>query len=532
MSDDGKSDSKQPLEAFGELPSTLEADADADERYLRAGDPKRLLSRRVPVSRKIALTGLCLAAFVAAPYLHPALRPLRIVWPEVAAEEELPPEAAAPLPSASVGEAKVPGPTMDQQSRAKDLEQGRQDSRGPIAQTTKRDPELEPPKDDDKDPPRPIDDPSGTALDAFFAKLAKVERGEEGAIARVVYYGDSIVASDFVTGKLRRMLQSRFGDAGHGYALVANAWPGWFHIDVSRSASAEWGVSTCVGPYAEDGFYGLGCASFIARNPGVWSKFATATLDQWGRKVSRFEIEYLAQPEGGALELIVDDEPHSKLETEASETKLAWHTVKVPDGPHSLEIRSVDERPVRVFGIRMERDVPGVTLTSMGVTGARARFLDKQDDDHWAQALRAAKPDLLVLAFGSNEITDGTKYPMEDYEKTLVAVMRQIRAALPDASLMLVGPPDMATKKESLGHSRPHGYIITMRQKEIAKAEGWAFWDQFHAMGGGGSMWGWIKMGLGSQDMFHPTGQGGNVLGKWEYYALMKAFKEHKARQP
>ena len=31
-------------EAFGELPSTLEADADADERYLRAGDQKLLLS--------------------------------------------------------------------------------------------------------------------------------------------------------------------------------------------------------------------------------------------------------------------------------------------------------------------------------------------------------------------------------------------------------------------------------------------------------------------------------------------------------
>lgn len=533
MSDDGTSQSKQPLEAFGELPSTLEADANADERYLRAGDPKRLLSRKVPVSRKIALTGLCLFALVAAPYLHPALAPLRIVWPEVAAEEEAPPEAAAPLPSASVGEAKVPGRTMDQQARAKELEQGRRDSRGPIAHATKHDAEEKTPDAaEEKEPPRPIDDPSGKALDAFFSKLAQVERGEEGAIARVLYYGDSIVASDFVTGKLRRMLQDRFGDAGHGYALVANAWPGWFHIDVSRSASAEWGVSTCVGPYAEDGFYGLGCASFVSHHAGVWSKFATATLDKWGRKVSRFEIEYLAQPEGGALELIVDDEPHGTLRTEAAETKLAWHTIEVPDGPHSLEIRSIDDRPVRVFGIRMERDVPGVTLTAMGVTGARARFLDKQDDAHWAQALQAAKPDLVALAFGSNEITDGSMYSMEDYEKTLVAVMRQVRAALPDASLMLVGPPDMATKKASLGHSRPHGYIITMKQKEIAKAEGWAFWDQFHAMGGGGSMWGWIKMGLGSQDMFHPTGQGGNVLGKWEYLALMKAYREYKARQP
>lgn len=531
MSNDEQREAQQPIEAFGELPSTLEADADADERYLRAGDPKRFVSRRVPIARKMIWTTLCLALLLAAPYLHPALAPLRIVWPEVAAEEELPPEAAAPLPSASVGVAKVPGPTMDQQNRAKELESAGADKRGPIAHRSEPD-EKAPVAVEEKEPPRSIDDPSGKALDAFFAKLARVERGEKGATARVLYYGDSIVASDFVTGKLRRMLQSRFGDAGHGYALIANAWPGWFHIDVSRSASEEWGVSTCVGPYAEDGFYGLGCASFVARNPGIWSKFATASLDEWGRKVARFEIEYLTQPKGGSVELLVDDEPHGTLSTEGPEPKLAWHTVEVPDGPHSLEIRTVDDRPVRLFGVRMERDVPGVTLSAMGITGARARFLDKQDDEHWAAALQAAKPDLVALAFGSNEITDGSMYSMEDYERTLVAVMRQIRAALPDASLMLVGPPDMATKKESLGHSRPHGYIITMKQKEIATAEGWAFWDQFHAMGGGGSMWGWIKMGLGSKDMFHPTGQGGNVLGKWEYLALMKAFKEYKARQP
>jgi lysophospholipase L1-like esterase len=180
----------------------------------------------------------------------------------------------------------------------------------------------------------------------------------------------------------------------------------------------------------------------------------------------------------------------------------------------------------------MERDVPGVSLTAMGITGARARFLDKQDDAAWASVLRAAKPDLVVLAFGTNEITDGSKYSMDDYTKTLVTVMHQVRDAVPEASLMLAGPPDMASNNESQGHSKHYGFVITRKQKEIAAAESWAFWDQFEAMGGGGSMWSWIQQGLGSQDMIHPTGQGGSVLGRFEFAALLQGYERYRAEHP
>src|SRR5690606_34787025 len=137
---------------------------------------------------------------------------------------------------------------------------------------------------------------------------------------------------------------------------------------------------------------------------------------------------------------------------------VAWHAVEVPDGPHTLRIETVDERPVRAFGIRMGREAPGVTLSALGVTGARARFLDKQDDEHWRKVLAHTSADLVVLSFGGNEVQDGNKYPMEQYRETLEAVMVQVEKALPDASYMLVGPTDMASAKASQGHSLPMVY--------------------------------------------------------------------------
>lgn len=519
-----------PHDVFGELKSTLEADHAAEGRYLASKQQRdHQLSPKVPVSRKILATAGIIVALVAAPYLHPKLGWLRLLTAPANEVFEPPPMAAGgPLPSAVVGEAQLPGATYDQQARAKELDAPVADARGPIAQGKQEMPAAV----EEDEPPRAIEDESGRALEAFFEKLVKVERKDPEAVARVLYFGDSIVASDFVSGQLRRMMQTRFGDAGHGYAIIANAWPGWFHIDVSRKASPAWLVSTCVGPYAEDGMYGLGCASFTSRHPGVWSEFGTGTIEEysWGRSVSRFEIEYLKQPGGGAFKLIVDGSERGVLETEGDK-EVAWHTVELPDGPHTLKIESVDDRPARVFGMRMERDVPGVTVSAMGITGARARFLDKQDDAHFNAVLGRTKADLVCLAFGSNEVTDGNMYPMKDYRETLEAVMIQVEKALPGASYMLVGPPDMASEKASQGHSRPMVYFITEEQKKLAKKRGWAFWDQFRAMGGGGAMWSWIKAGLGSTDMFHPTGQGGNVLGKWEYLALMQAFEAYKAER-
>ncbi len=77
-------------------------------------------------------------------------------------------------------------------------------------------------------PPRPIEDPSGKALTPFFRALAAVERKAPQSVARITYFGDSIVASDFVTATLRRKLRKRFGDAGHGFVADGERLAGIF----------------------------------------------------------------------------------------------------------------------------------------------------------------------------------------------------------------------------------------------------------------------------------------------------------------
>jgi len=525
--------------AFGELGATLEADDVNEARRLHDAD-REIAARGFPVPKKTIIAAVLLGLLIGLPYAWKwsKISRFRVLTEGVSLvpDDDDHTQQAVPPPVDKVGEMSLPGETFDQQNRADELDKA-PDARGPIAQDDRKN--VIPASLDEGKPPIPLDDPSGKALDHFFDRLMAAERKDPGAVVRIVYYGDSIVASDFITGKLRRLLQKRFGDAGHGYALVANAFPGWFHIDVSRKASDQWKTSRCLGPFAEDGLYGLGCVSFTARKSDEWFSMGTADKDEWGRSVSRFELEYLKQPGGGDVDLILDGKTVKTLSTDGEDKVVSYETVPTDDGAHKLEVRTTSDKPTRLFGMRMERDVPGVTLSALGITGACMRYLDKQDDAHWAAVLKAAKPDLVVLAFGTNEAAAGAvafddkgielKDPMGIYDANMKKVMGRVHDAVPEASLMLVGPPDMATKNESEGHSKGTVALFVDHQKAVAASQGWAFWNQFKAMGGAGSMWSWVQNGLGNSDMIHPNGVGGNVLGKMEYLALMEKYEAFKA---
>ena len=104
----------------------------------------------------------------------------------------------------------------------------------------------------------PIEDASGHALDAFYAQLAQTLKKDPQAVTRIVHYGDSLVTGDYISGTMRRRLQERFGDAGHGFILTANPIDWYFHNDVLHKATAGWMSMRIVGPLAKDGMYGLG----------------------------------------------------------------------------------------------------------------------------------------------------------------------------------------------------------------------------------------------------------------------------------
>ena len=159
-----------------------------------------------------------------------------------------------------------------------------------------------------------VEDPSGHALDAFYVQLARTLKKEPSAVTRILHYGDSLVTADYISGTMRRRLQGRFGDAGHGFILIANPISWYFHNDVVHKASEGWYSMRVVGPLAKDGLYGLGGATFHAWGPAT-ATFGTAEKGSHGRKVSRFDVYYLEYEHGGRVDLQVSGQPVETIDT-------------------------------------------------------------------------------------------------------------------------------------------------------------------------------------------------------------------------
>ncbi len=423
-------------------------------------------------------------------------------------------------PSARVGEAELPTETR---TRA-ELAQPDAESLGAALRAEARAGDVPLPAIDAAEPPLPLADPGGHALDGFFRALTATAHKQAHAITRIAHFGDSIVVSDLVSGTLRRKFQAEFGDAGHGFMLIANAWPAYFHNDVSRYATAGWSVSRIVGPYAADGLYGLGGVSFKA-DRNVLARFGTAKTGQFGRGVAHFVLDYLQDPDGGTLQISVDGTPRTVLDTRGTAKKAAYFTLDVPDGEHEFEIFT-KSGVTRAFGAVLERDGPGVVLDALGVQGARIRFLDKQDDAHWAEQLGWRKPDLLIYEFGANESGDGFLYAMADYHRTMKDVLTQGQRALPGSSCLVIGAMDRAAKVGDEIVSLRVMPSLVAEQRSTAAEVGCAFFDTYTAMGGAHSMPTWVRRGLGQADMTHPTGVGSEVIGNWVFRGLMQAYKE------
>jgi len=481
-------------------------------------EPRRSASLLRPFTSRAAVAALTVLGLGFAAERVRGLTWLRLFHPLGTSE---PSRAARAEPAASVGESKITSETHTRDELTQPDSATLKAAAAELARPSEAD-EVALPKIDAAEPPVPLIDPSGKALDGFFRALSATARKEPHAITRIAHFGDSIVVSDLVSGTLRRKLQTEFGDAGHGFMLIANAWPAYFHNDVTRYATAGWSVSRIVGPYAADGYYGLGGVSFKA-DKNTLARFGTAKNGDFGQRVSRFTLDYLKDPNGGTLQVSVDGEVKAAVDTRGAEKKAAYFSIDVPDGPHEFELFTKSGSS-RAFGVVLERDVPGVVLDALGVQGARIRFLDKQDDAHWAEQLAWRRPDLLIYEFGANESGDGFLYPMVDYHRTMKDVLEQGQRALPSSSCLVIGAMDRAAKVGDEVVSMRVIPAIVEEQRKAAAEVGCAFFDTYTAMGGARSMPTWVRRGLGQADMTHPTAIGSEVIGNWIFRALMQRY--------
>lgn len=384
-----------------------------------------------------------------------------------------------------------------------------------------------------------IEDPSGHALHAFYQTLAIVERSEEGGpIARVSCYGDSHTAADFMTGHLRRRMQGRFGDGGHGFIAAGRPWPSYRHRDIRNGARGVWETLRIRHRRSEDqdGRFGLAGVAVETDRPRAFVWIETSDSGPVGEAASSYELYYMAHPNGGRVSLSIDGEEVARLSTKAPRFRAAYHRVETDEGPHRFQVESRGHGMVRLFGIVSERDGPGVTVDSLGINGARVTAMLGWDETVFQENLAHRGPDLVVMWYGANSVGDDW-YTMEEYEQWLIDAVTRVRRAVPEASCLLVGPPDMA--RATLAYDGPWGTPPELHRmieagRDVAGLLGCGYFDTFEAMGGEGSNleWGEREPSWVSRDGIHFSALGYEAIADMLYNAIIDGYEQFIEAHP
>lgn len=440
--------------------------------------------------------------------------------------------SATPAKMTVAAAAPAPAPAPSSASAAPALTSATRPACPPLDEA-----KIKPPSCDDailSTPIPPIED--GThALRTFYESYAAIARGRvpPSSHVRMAMYGDSNLTMDELTGRLRRELQRRFGDAGHGYVALALPWHWYEHQDVHHFG--KWDqfrqIATSTHPIG-DQHYGLAnmAAESTRAGASVWVKTADVGAPI-GTKVSRADVFFLKRPQGGDFEIAVDGASVRTVSTRSASSlgsgayDLGVEHLDLSDGPHEITCTAKSAAPVRFFGITLERGEGSVVVDSLGVSAlnfAQLRFT-KPETRRAMFAKRDYK--LVIFQIGTNT------FALDTHEEDAKRILTELRETLPGVSILLMSPPD-AMNDWNDPHSDKRIVTVTKQLREIAKGAGVAFWDYREAMGGDTSIRTFIRKGLAAGDRIHFKKEGSELMADRFLCAVEKDFRAWLADHP
>ncbi len=361
------------------------------------------------------------------------------------------------------------------------------------------------------------------ALQPFFDQLHQLEADPKGQLVRVIQFGDSHTAADMFTGALRTLFQGKFGDGGAGFSFPGYPFAGYHIHGTKRAQSTGWLVLGTHLNDIGDGMVGMGGVSLSTDAAGNW-----VSLDA---DASSLQVQYLIQPNGGSFEVRDNDTLIATVSTAIADpsatTTAGQFGTPVEPGPHHFEVLTIDDAPVRLLGLGTE-NTSGVTYEAAGINGAEASLFLRWNEALQQPLLAAANPALVVLSYGTNEAGD-RNWTEETYAAMFQRIIERVRRLAPNASILVVGPPDRALRagrrawKPFTGVDR-----IVAAQRTVCREMHCAYWDQRSRMGGLGSMRDWVSISWAQPDHTHFTGEGYTELASALFSDIVQQYDSYE----
>jgi len=311
----------------------------------------------------------------------------------------------------------------------------------------------------------------------------------------IIVMGDSHTAADFLSGQLRQRFQDKYGNGGIGF-ISPVAVPGNRYGNVSFSKAKGWKLENS--RRQNNPVFTLG-GNIVTAVSGYAGVYITA---QDGESDIRAQVLYRTHG-GTTLQL----GRHSLL---LADSLGRWELSEVARVLSSFSISISGGSETQLAGLWLtSSQTKGVIISAIGINGSQIFMLDKWQDT-WPDSLSLLNPDLVVLAYGTNEAFN-TDLSLDKYRWTLVKQIKKIRQAKPGVAILLIGPGSSILHKDGMSCERRQPSLlkpIIKVQREVAESEHTLFWDWFAWMGGDCSIELLAKQGKARPDLIHLTSEG------------------------
>lgn len=360
----------------------------------------------------------------------------------------------------------------------------------------------------------------GESLAPFLARL-RATRHESGQPVHIIQIGDSHTAGDMITNGWRARLQARYGAGGRGVLAAGRPYSGYLTWGVTASQSAGWSVNATFGGRYRDGGPPLGISGFTqtANAPGQTLAISADSPEQYFDRVT---VCAVAQPGGGTFVLRLGS-AEQRWSLDSPRRRPACRNMDSDGAVASASITTENEGTVTVTSFGTFRRRGGVILSNLGVVGAQLSHFGRTDDEVVRAELAAYRPDLIVLAFGTNEgfSPAGSADGFEAALRAQIARIRRLAGA--NVPILLLGAPDAGTRQPGIANPSlacGEGWYeprllgqVRERQMLVARQMRVGFWNWAAAMGGRCASHQWRLAEQMRGDHVHFTRSGGDRIG-------------------
>lgn len=331
------------------------------------------------------------------------------------------------------------------------------------------------------------------SLPLFHKGLKRLEDGAD-TVLHIVHIGDSHIQAEFVTDRLRELLQQRYGNAGRGLM------PALRLAGTNQSHQYEYTVGS------------------DKRKKIEGAKQTRLLKFPWPVKPG-FTGTAFSPATDIVIDMNVDGAPFDSLRIYTS-NGIREQTFPTPVGTTSFPL-AADEA---FYGTFATNGRPGIIYSAIGNNGAC--FTDYSLIDGFCSDIAALRPDLIILSMGTNEgfsvMTD------DEIRRSVRNLLRTLKNTNPNAEFLILAPMECQRNRRHGKKPLSPYYDINQRVKEAhdiiveqSRALNVPLWDFYPVAGGYGASNRWLEAGLMNKDRIHLLRQGYIVEAQLLFNALL-----------